>query len=215
METKEPNAYDDNGNPIRLSYSGGGMETKEPEGKKFRKNPVIISATQWFKNGDHPQDNCEMLKDQDGILFKSEGKIVRYYRNPADNDLHKCMYCDDIMLNHGWIDTLKGGHMVCPGDWIITGVQGEHYPIKDKIFLATYEKVEPEGGEVERLLKFICDMVAGVRSDSSCSFEIGRVEEQIKFLIKSSNKEAVEKERERIIKSFNGMFTRSLDGGDK
>jgi len=40
---------------------------------------------------------------------------------------------------HGWIDTLEGGHIVCPGDWIITGVAGENYPCKPKIFAATYE----------------------------------------------------------------------------
>ena len=43
---------------------------------------------------------------------------------------------------HGWIDTLEGGHIVCPGDWIITGVKGEHYPCKPDIFEMTYEPVE-------------------------------------------------------------------------
>ena len=26
---------------------------------KFRKKPVVIDATQWFKNGDHPDDGQE------------------------------------------------------------------------------------------------------------------------------------------------------------
>jgi hypothetical protein len=43
---------------------------------------------------------------------------------------------------HGWIETLEGGHIVCPGDYIITGIKGEHYPCKPDIFEATYEKVE-------------------------------------------------------------------------
>jgi len=42
----------------------------------------------------------------------------------------------------GWIDTLEGGHIVSPGDWIITGVKGEHYPCKPDIFDMTYEPVE-------------------------------------------------------------------------
>ena len=42
----------------------------------------------------------------------------------------------------GWIDTLEGGHIVSPGDWIATGVQGEHWPIKPDIFAATYEPAE-------------------------------------------------------------------------
>ena len=27
---------------------------------KFRKKPVVIEATQWFKNGDHPLDGVGM-----------------------------------------------------------------------------------------------------------------------------------------------------------
>ena len=30
---------------------------------KYRKKPIIIEATQWFKNGDHPEDNPELLKE--------------------------------------------------------------------------------------------------------------------------------------------------------
>ena len=44
--------------------------------------------------------------------------------------------------NFGWIDTIEGGHIVTPGDWVITGVQGEHYPCKPDIFEQTYELVE-------------------------------------------------------------------------
>jgi hypothetical protein len=43
---------------------------------------------------------------------------------------------------HGWIDTREGGHIVCPGDFIITGVKSEVYPCKPDIFAATYELVE-------------------------------------------------------------------------
>ncbi len=44
-----------------------------------------------------------------------------------------------------WIRTLEGGHIVCPGDWIITGVKGEKYPCKPDIFEATYGPVDLEG----------------------------------------------------------------------
>lgn len=46
---------------------------------------------------------------------------------------------NDVM---GCIETLEGDHLVKPGDWIIKGVEGEHYPCKDSIFRATYEPVE-------------------------------------------------------------------------
>lgn len=104
---------------------------------KFRKKPVVIEATQWFKNGDHPQDFSE--RGRGGL---TEGKVVRYYRTPEMDEQTKCNHCDQIMHVHGWIDTLEGGHIVCPGDWIITGVKGEYYPCKPDIFEATYERVE-------------------------------------------------------------------------
>ena len=111
---------------------------------KFRKKPVVIDATQWFKNGDHPLDDTRVVTPVpgDGAPFMSEGKVVRYYRYPGVNGQSRCKHCDDIMHNHGWIDTLEGGHIACPGDWIITGVQGEHYPCKPDIFEMTYEKAD-------------------------------------------------------------------------
>ena len=75
---------------------------------KFRKKPVVIEATQWFKDGDHPAVIKGKLND--GPIF--------------------------------WINTLEGDMMVVPGDWIITGVKGEHYPCKPDIFEMTYEVAE-------------------------------------------------------------------------
>lgn len=100
---------------------------------KFRKRPVVVEATQWFKNGDHPNDGSD-----------GEGKIVRYYRHPDVSGARLCGHCGKSMHDHGWIDTLEGGHTVCPGDWIITGVKGEVYPCKPHIFAATYESVEAQ-----------------------------------------------------------------------
>ncbi len=107
---------------------------------KYRKKPIVIEATQWFMNGNHPQDNCKEINAGEGP-FMSEGEVVRYYRNPDDDGKRRCEHCDNIMHIHGWIDTLEGGHNVCPGDWIITGVKSEFYPCKPDIFEATYEKV--------------------------------------------------------------------------
>lgn len=42
-------------------------------------------------------------------------------------------------LNEPMIATLEGQMLVRPGDWIITGVQGEKYPCKPDIFAATYD----------------------------------------------------------------------------
>lgn len=117
---------------------------------RFRKKPVVIEAVQWFKNGDHPEDYWgliipEMTEAEVRALPKTtEGKVVRYYRHPAvrgDGVCISSMPCAYTMHEHGWIDTPEGGHTVCPGDWVITGIAGEHYPCKPDIFAATYEAV--------------------------------------------------------------------------
>jgi hypothetical protein len=107
---------------------------------KFRKLPVVIEATQWFKNGDHPLDNSCPISPTNPSL--SEGEVVRYFRHPSISGRAPCSKCGAIMHDHGWIDTLEDGHNVCPGDWIITGVAGELYPCKPEIFKRTYEAVE-------------------------------------------------------------------------
>ena len=109
---------------------------------RYRKKPVIIEATQWFKNGDHPMDDCYIIQPpNDQSAFLSEGKIVRYFRDPQLAGTYVCSRCNTLLHKHGWIDTLEGGHRVCPGDYIVTGVHGEHYPCKPDIFEKTYEKV--------------------------------------------------------------------------
>lgn len=120
---------------------------------KFRKKPVVIEAHQWFKNGDHPKDyatdkygyeNGEM-RFFTGAECKAngwEGAVVRYFRRPDVPGSTICKHCARVMQNHGWIDTLEGGHIVCPGDWVITGVKNECYPCKKEIFEMTYESVE-------------------------------------------------------------------------
>lgn len=109
---------------------------------KFRKRPVVIEASQWFENGGHPLDGQEVFVDANGgSVVKGEGKVVRYYRRPDDPGTRECQHCARTMHNHGWIDTLEGGHIVCPGDWVITGVASEMYPCKNDIFVKSYEPV--------------------------------------------------------------------------
>ena len=95
---------------------------------KFRKKPVVIEATQWFV----------VEKDRVRGNYKLN---VGYYRPPDVDGKTKCKHCSEIMHNHGWVDTLEGGHIVCPKDWIIKGVKGEIYPCKPDIFEQTYDEV--------------------------------------------------------------------------
>lgn len=90
----------------------------------YRTKPIVIEATQWFKNGDHPE--------------------VRYYGDPDTLSDVKHSACRRTWRDHGWIDTLEGDEEVCPGDWIITGIEGEHYLCKPDIFEETYDEVGSE-----------------------------------------------------------------------
>ena len=84
---------------------------------KFRKKPVVIEATQWFKHGDH---------------------LAVFKMHTVDPD--------DGVTPQAYIETLEGQMLVTPGDWIITGVKGEHYPCKPDIFEMTYEPAGESNG---------------------------------------------------------------------
>ena len=79
---------------------------------KFRKKPIVIEAEQWFPG-----------IEIDGVDVSGAAQLV-----------------NNLQGDQGWIDTLEGGHIVSPGDWIITGIAGEKYPCNPDIFEATYEK---------------------------------------------------------------------------
>ena len=107
---------------------------------KYRKKPVVIEAEQWFKVT-YDREAGHGITPEDMPIYHLG---VGYYRTPELDGQDKCKYCKDIMHNHGWIDTLEGGHIVCPDDWIIKGIKGELYPCKPDIFEQTYELVEDD-----------------------------------------------------------------------
>ena len=115
---------------------------------KFSRRPIVIEATQWYKNGDHPQDR---FSPEGVIPADHEGRVVRYYRLPDMLGKTLCNCCGIALEDHGFIDTLEGGHRVCPGDWIITGVSGEKYPCKSDVFNFIYESAEPDAQDLRRL----------------------------------------------------------------
>lgn len=95
---------------------------------KYRKKRVVVEAVRWT------------------------GSNLEEIRNFVGSDLiEECMELFDIkrtlkeMLVDIAIDTLEGTTRVDYGDYIIKGVQGELYPCKPDIFLATYEEVIEDG----------------------------------------------------------------------
>ena len=88
--------------------------------KKFKKKPIVIEAIQFDGSGDMPDVELHMI-DSDAEWI--------------------CKQCGKTASKHGNVKTLEGFHIACPGDWIIRGIKGEHYPCKPDIFSATYDPI--------------------------------------------------------------------------
>mgnify|MGYP001567246516 CR=1 FL=1 len=99
---------------------------------KFRKKPVEVEAVQWFRMGDHPKvvDGYQRIdsRTKTGLVVGDHSERGTWRRGCP---------VDQVPV----IKTLEGWHRVSEGDWIITGVNGEHYPCKPDIFEQTYEAV--------------------------------------------------------------------------
>jgi hypothetical protein len=99
--------------------------------KKFRKKPVVIEAEQWLGTGEQKES---LLAD--GVIM-------------------------DIPSQDGscLIPTLEGNMICMPGDYIIKGVKGEHYPCKPDIFELTYDLVEEEVGNIQVIAEEVVPVV--------------------------------------------------------
>lgn len=98
-----------------------------------------IKVSQWFKNGDHPNDyknDFLYIKAQERKENNYEGEVVRYFRHPLIDGQSTCTECGHVFHNHGFID-ITHGFKVCPGDWIASfkdehGVE-QYFPLKSNI----------------------------------------------------------------------------------
>lgn len=87
---------------------------------KFRKKPIVIEAVQiTAATFDAPHPNPEHIP---GLVY-------------------------DPVLREVRIPTLEGTMTGLLGDWIITGVNGEHYPCKPDIFEKLYDRTEHGSGK--------------------------------------------------------------------
>lgn len=93
---------------------------------QYRKKPIVIEAER-FDPGDTPHPEGVYISGHYCTTTK-DGAWCSLHAMPHQKPLYR-------------IDTLEGGHAVTPGDWIITGIQGERYLCKPDIFEATYEPV--------------------------------------------------------------------------
>ena len=89
---------------------------------KFRKKLVVIEAVR------------VPLGPMDSDVRAAEwGSLLGFLPHSGDWEI-----VDGLAIQ---IRTLEGTMTASPGDWIIRGVKGELYPIRDDIFRETYEPV--------------------------------------------------------------------------
>ena len=102
----------------------------------YRKKPVTVEARQLV--GDTAAIHAVYLWIESNTLGSFEPTAVVEGRVPCPTSGVSIDPRDGRMM----IATLEGAMHANPGDWIIRGVQGEFYPIKEAIFRQTYEAVE-------------------------------------------------------------------------
>jgi len=97
---------------------------------KYRKKPIVIEAVQVL-NVDYSPGGFDGCPFSEGPEWLKEAiRIGIVTPHPQDTDYTP------------WdIKTLEGTMLADAGDYIIQGIQGELYPCKADIFLATYERV--------------------------------------------------------------------------
>ena len=113
---------------------------------KYRKKPVEIEAMQLIGAAG---DTAQVL---DWMAANRYPMLVGDYTKPETLRYHDQHWKDDSRPDKGtYIDpatgdfmirTLEGDMRATYGDYVIKGVQGEFYPIKDSIFRETYEPVD-------------------------------------------------------------------------
>ncbi len=81
---------------------------------KFRRKLVTIEAVQWWSHGDH--------------------RAVTKYPAKSDDKLSQ-------LKKFGWLETRMGGHIIRPGEWIITHANGELSSCTPDSFERIYEAV--------------------------------------------------------------------------
>ncbi len=104
---------------------------------------MAVEAHRWFRNGDHPLDECVAIpvKGQPDLEATSEGKVVKRWNAPVRNLLAEfCKACDQPMTDHGMVDN-QAQQVVCPGSWIVTNFPDNYSVYSDEFFRRTFERV--------------------------------------------------------------------------
>ena len=109
---------------------------------KYRKKPVVIDAMKlswetWEEMSAFIGVGGLAQGKPEGVWVDMRGRPISVELFDADSDSNPRAMGIGMQ-----IPTLEGLRLAQPGDWIVKGVKGEFYPIKDDIFEQTYELVE-------------------------------------------------------------------------
>lgn len=90
---------------------------------RYQSKPYSIEASQWFAKGDHPSVGDLNLS------FLSVDQI--------------CKNCSKPYGSHGFIESREGGgHIVCPGDYVVKSWDDSYFPCNPKYFEEKYEEAK-------------------------------------------------------------------------
>lgn len=93
---------------------------------QYRKKPIVIDARRW--TGDNAAEMETFTEGRFDVLSDADRAV-----------------CDDPEATAQVFDVLHSTWvLVQTGDWIVRGVQGEHYPCRGDVFEATYEPVDAD-----------------------------------------------------------------------
>ena len=98
----------------------------------YRKIATVKAERFW------PVDNdkIDYYRAKYGITQLDDLSEISSFKPTAGTQV--CYMGDDSYV----IPTLEGNMIINNGDWILTGVDGEHWAVKDEIFNKTYKKVD-------------------------------------------------------------------------
>ena len=78
-----------------------------------------VEANQWFESGDH-----------EAVITPTMLQCVNHFQ---------CPNCENKTDEHGKI---KDGPFVCPGDYIVTGIDGKYFNLKPDVFHERFERID-------------------------------------------------------------------------
>ena len=129
---------------------------------KYQKLPLEIEAVQWHQHGDSPW-----------VRRTDYGEIARLLGTSGCSREKPYWSWESL----GIVETSEGPHVVIPGDWILTGLAGEHYPCRDTIFRMTSAPVPDPPAVVPSVCQPQTQAAAAV-ADAAQWGQPGRDEEQ-------------------------------------